>query len=124
MIKDIEGLSTQLGNLTGNDALEKLRELGIIFQNAEDIEPAFHKYIVDLMELYNSSAQNIVLKNTKLLEMHNRIQTNEQVESSTPKIDKFLIELGRLRLKLKERTSVKTTVFNYDTQFNLQTLAK
>ena len=68
MIKDIEALATQLGNNFGNEgALNELKELGIIFENADDIEPTFHKFLSDLIELYNTSVQNIILKNTKLL---------------------------------------------------------
>lgn len=32
--------------------------------------------------------------------------------------------MGRLRLKLKNRANPEQTIFNYDTQFNLQTLAQ
>ena len=40
---------------------------GITFSNWEDVQPTFHKFVSDLVELYNTSVKNIVLKNTKLL---------------------------------------------------------
>ena len=125
MIKDIEAIVKRLGNVGSDEELiSRLEEAGIKFESAEEVQSVFSKYLIDLAELYSNSAQSILLKNSKLLEMHNRIKTNEQVEVGYPEMDKLLIEIGKLRLKLKERNNPNPSVINYDAQFNIQTLAK